>query len=58
MLSAEDADHSRMRKNLSHAFSDRALRDQEVLVQDLVVSGPPEHLLPWRSYPSTHLHPC
>ncbi|KAJ4303218.1 hypothetical protein N0V90_002111 [Kalmusia sp. IMI 367209] len=36
MLIADDANHSRMRKNLSHAFSDRALRDQETLVQDLV----------------------
>jgi cytochrome P450 len=44
IISADDADHSRMRKNLSHAFSDRALRDQEVLVQDLVVSKPPKLL--------------
>ncbi|KAL5371590.1 hypothetical protein DPSP01_014148 [Paraphaeosphaeria sporulosa] len=36
MLSADDANHSRMRKNLSHAFSDRALRDQEPIVQDLI----------------------
>lgn len=40
ILSAGDADHSRMRKNLSHAFSDRALRDQEGIVQDLIVSLP------------------
>ncbi|KAF2446021.1 cytochrome P450 monooxygenase-like protein [Karstenula rhodostoma CBS 690.94] len=36
IISANDADHSRMRKNLSHAFSDRALRGQERIVQDLV----------------------
>ncbi|KAJ4346340.1 uncharacterized protein N0V89_010269 [Didymosphaeria variabile] len=36
MLIADDPNHSRMRKNLSHAFADRALRDQESLVQDLV----------------------
>lgn len=38
MLSADDANHSRMRKNLSHAFSDRELRGQEPIVQDLIVS--------------------
>ncbi|KAL1597328.1 hypothetical protein SLS60_008912, partial [Paraconiothyrium brasiliense] len=36
MLIADDPNHSRMRKNLSHAFSDRALRDQETIVQNLV----------------------
>lgn len=36
MLVADDPNHSRMRKNLSHAFSDRALRDQEPVVQNLV----------------------
>lgn len=36
ILSANDPNHSRMRKNLSHAFSDRALREQEPIVQDLI----------------------
>ncbi|KAF9733474.1 hypothetical protein PMIN06_012219 [Paraphaeosphaeria minitans] len=36
MLTADDPNHSRMRKNWSHAFSDRALREQEPIVQDLV----------------------
>lgn len=36
MLVADDAGHSRMRKNLSHAFSDRALREQEPLIQELI----------------------
>lgn len=36
MLIADDPNHARMRKNFSHAFSDRALRDQEVVVQSLV----------------------
>ena len=33
---AEDADHSRMRKVLGHAFSERSLREQEPLIQDHV----------------------
>ncbi|KAL8704284.1 MAG: hypothetical protein Q9201_002538 [Fulgogasparrea decipioides] len=33
ILSANDADHSRYRRLLSHAFSDRALREQEPLLQ-------------------------
>ncbi|KAL8666884.1 MAG: hypothetical protein Q9202_001124 [Teloschistes flavicans] len=36
ILTANDADHSRMRRLLSHAFSDKALRDQEPLVQTYV----------------------
>ena len=30
---ADDADHLRMRKHLAHAFSDRALREQEPIIQ-------------------------
>ena len=29
MIIADDENHSRMRKNMSHAFSDRALRDKK-----------------------------
>jgi cytochrome P450 len=33
ILSAPDADHARIRRLLSHAFSDRALKSQEPLIQ-------------------------
>ncbi|CAL5865821.1 uncharacterized protein PFLUO_LOCUS27 [Penicillium psychrofluorescens] len=36
ILNANDTDHSRTRRLLSHAFSERALRDQEDLVQSYV----------------------
>ncbi|KAF2661813.1 cytochrome P450 monooxygenase-like protein [Lophiostoma macrostomum CBS 122681] len=36
LISSDEATHSRMRRNLSHAFSDKALREQERLVQGLV----------------------
>lgn len=36
IIAADEATHSRMRRNLSHAFSDKALRDQESLIQGLV----------------------
>ncbi|KAL8983732.1 MAG: hypothetical protein Q9205_002101 [Flavoplaca limonia] len=36
ILSANDADHSRYRRLLSHAFSDRALREQEPLLQHYI----------------------
>ncbi|KAF2268555.1 cytochrome P450 monooxygenase-like protein [Lojkania enalia] len=36
ILAADESAHSRMRRNLSHAFSDKAVRDQEGLVQGLV----------------------
>lgn len=36
ILTAPDADHSRMRRLLSHAFSDKALREQESLIQSHV----------------------
>ncbi|RDW73342.1 hypothetical protein BP6252_07249 [Coleophoma cylindrospora] len=38
ILMANDADHARCRKLLTHAFSDRALREQHVLIQDYVES--------------------
>ncbi|KAH8719485.1 cytochrome P450 monooxygenase-like protein [Phaeosphaeriaceae sp. PMI808] len=46
LLASNEADHSRMRRNLSHAFSDKALRDQEPLVQayvDLLIHRLGEH---------------
>ncbi|KAL8919920.1 MAG: hypothetical protein Q9172_004738 [Xanthocarpia lactea] len=33
IITANDADHSRMRRLLSHAFSDKALREQEPIIQ-------------------------
>lgn len=36
ILTANDADHSRMRRLLSHAFSDKAIRDQEPIIQTYV----------------------
>ena len=36
IITANDADHSRFRRLLSHAFSDKALREQEPLVQSHV----------------------
>ena len=36
IINANDADHSRFRKSLSHGFSERALREQEGLVQGYV----------------------
>jgi cytochrome P450 len=33
LIVANEADHTRMRRNLSHAFSDKALRSQEPLMQ-------------------------
>ncbi|KAL9581558.1 MAG: hypothetical protein Q9212_003829 [Teloschistes hypoglaucus] len=36
ILTANDADHSRVRRLLSHAFSDKALRDQEPIIQTYV----------------------
>ncbi|KAI5371354.1 hypothetical protein J4E82_009991 [Alternaria postmessia] len=46
VLIADEAGHSRMRRNLSHAFSDKALRGQESLIQsyvDLLVQRLGEH---------------
>lgn len=42
ILTANDADHSRMRRLLSHAFSDRALKEQEALIRaqvETLISG-------------------
>jgi cytochrome P450 len=36
VINADEAGHSRMRRNLSHAFSDKVLREQEGLVQGYV----------------------
>lgn len=36
IISANDADHSRIRKALAHGFSDRALREQEGLMQHYI----------------------
>lgn len=36
ILSANDADHARYRRLLSHAFSERALRQQEYLIQNYI----------------------
>ena len=36
ILVADEASHSRMRRNLSHAFSDKALKEQETLIQGYV----------------------
>ncbi|KAF2876719.1 cytochrome P450 monooxygenase-like protein [Massariosphaeria phaeospora] len=36
LIVADEPTHSRMRRNLSHAFSDKALRDQEGIVQGFV----------------------
>ncbi|KAI4178700.1 MAG: hypothetical protein L6R41_008262 [Letrouitia leprolyta] len=51
ILSANDADHSRYRRLLSHAFSDRALRQQEPLLLqyvDSLINRLKEHSLPSR----------
>ncbi|KAF2711502.1 cytochrome P450 monooxygenase-like protein [Pleomassaria siparia CBS 279.74] len=36
LIGSDEANHSRMRRNLSHAFSDKALRQQETLIQGFV----------------------
>jgi cytochrome P450 len=36
ILTANDADHTRFRKSLLHAFSDKALRAQESLIKQYV----------------------
>ncbi len=36
MIAANEADHARERRLVSHAFSDRALRDQESIIQSYV----------------------
>lgn len=52
IIPAGEEDHSRMRRNLSHAFSDKALRSQEELIQgyvDLLVHRLGEHASESRS---------
>lgn len=42
IITANDADHSRMRRLLSHAFSDKALKEQEALIRaqvELLING-------------------
>jgi cytochrome P450 len=36
IINSNEADHSRLRRNLSHAFSDKALRSQEALIMSYV----------------------
>ena len=36
IIVADESSHSRMRRNLSHAFSDKALKEQETLIQGYV----------------------
>ncbi|KAJ4319065.1 hypothetical protein N0V94_004117 [Neodidymelliopsis sp. IMI 364377] len=36
IINSNEADHSRLRRNLSHAFSDKALRSQEALIMNYV----------------------
>lgn len=46
LLTANDADHSRIRRLLSHAFSDKALREQEPIIQsyiDSLIAGLKKH---------------
>ena len=63
ILTANDADHARMRRLIAHAFSDRALREQEPLIQSHIatlmcrfneqVCGPAQgkvDLIPWYSW--------
>jgi cytochrome P450 len=61
MLASNEADHRRVRRNLSHAFSDKALREQEQLIMqyvDLLVyrleehaeAGKPVDMMSWYNY--------
>ena len=46
ILSADEEAHSRMRRNLSHLFSEKSLRQQESLIRgyvDLLVQRMSEH---------------
>jgi len=52
IVTAGEEDHTRMRRNLSHAFSDKALRSQEPLIQsfvDLLISRIGEHAVQGKS---------
>ena len=64
IISANDTDHSRMRRALAHGFSERALREQEGLMQgyidllisklkDVAVSGQPTNMVRWYVYRSS-----
>ncbi|KAF2134578.1 cytochrome P450 monooxygenase-like protein [Dothidotthia symphoricarpi CBS 119687] len=47
IIQSTDEDHTRIRRNLSHAFSEKALRQQETLIQgyvDLLVHRMDEHV--------------
>jgi cytochrome P450 len=61
IISADDADHARFRKAMSHAFSEKALRDQEILMKryidllieklsDIAVSGLKTDMVKWYNY--------
>lgn len=63
IINANEADHSRIRRLLAHAFSDRALREQEILLRSYVdllvdrlhaqVTGPSQgvvDMVKWYSY--------
>ena len=58
IITANDADHTRMRRALAHGFSERALREQEGLMQgyidllisklkDVAISGQPTNMVRW-----------
>ena len=54
------ADHSRMRRVLAHAFSEKALREQEPLIQDYInllmkslhvaAEEGPQNMVPWYEF--------
>ena len=58
LINANDADHSRMRRALAHGFSDKALREQEPILQtyvnllvdrlkDVAMEGKPADMVKW-----------
>ncbi|KAK5048656.1 hypothetical protein LTR84_005747 [Exophiala bonariae] len=61
IISADDANHARFRKAMSHAFSEKALRDQEILMTryidllieklgDIAVTGLKTDMVKWYNY--------
>ncbi|KAJ4349096.1 hypothetical protein N0V95_004877 [Ascochyta clinopodiicola] len=61
IINSNEADHTRLRRNLSHAFSDKALRSQESLITsyvDLLIhklsehaeKGAPVDIMRWYNY--------
>ena len=61
IITSDEADHSRLRRNLSHAFSDKALRSQGPLIMsyvDLLIyklgqhaeNGEPVDIMSWYNY--------